>query len=51
MDKNLLANAGGMGLIPDPERSRKYKATTKPSAATTEAYMPRACALKQEKPW
>ena len=57
MVKNLPANAGDMGLIPDPGRSHmpwnNYACEPQlmsPSAAITEARVPTACSLQQEKP-
>ena len=42
MVKSLPANAGDVGLIPGPGQ-------LSPCATTTEAQVPRVCALKQEK--
>ena len=57
MDKNLPANAGDMGLVPGLgwfRMRRRNKAQEpqflSPSAATTEAHIPRACAPQQENP-
>ena len=57
MDKNLPANAGDTGLVPGLGwfcMLRRNKAQEpwlpSPSAATTEAHVPRACASQQEKP-
>ena len=44
MVKNLPASAGGMDLIPGPGRFHI------PRDITTEAQVPRACAMQQEKP-
>ena len=55
--KNPAANAGDMGSIPGPGRSRMPRShqarvpqLLRPRAATTDARMRRAHALQQEKP-
>ena len=62
MVKNLPANAGDTGLIPDPGRSHMPKGSKahachdyepvllSPGTATTEAHVPRARVLQQQKP-
>ena len=57
MVKNLPADAGDMGLIPDPGGSHmpcnNYACESQlmsPSAAIIEAHVPTACCLQQGKP-
>ena len=57
MVENLPANAGDMGLIPDPGTPHMRRSNyahgpqlLNPRAATMEACVPRACALQQKKP-
>ena len=57
MVKNLPANAGDTGSSPGPGRSHMPQSNKvhvpqllSPRATTTEARVPRACALQQEKP-
>ena len=57
VDKNLPANSGDTGLIFGLGRFHMPQATKarvaqlmSPCIATTEAHMPRVCALPQEKP-
>ena len=52
MSKNLPANAGDTGLIPDPGREHLSSCTKllSPDVATTEVCAPRACAPKEEEP-
>ena len=57
VDKNLPANAGNMGSISVPGRSlmpqsnlARMPQLLSPHATTTEAHVPRACALQQKKP-
>ena len=48
--KNPPANAGHIGLIPDPGRSPHASEQLSPCATTAEARAPRAGAPQQEKP-
>ena len=50
MVKNLPASAGDMGSIPDLGRFPHAVEQLSPCATTTEAHVPTARALQQEKP-